>query len=250
VAALYDTIGTGYRATRATDPRIAARIWAALGGARTVLNVGAGTGNYEPPDRAVVALEPSRVMIGQRPAGRAPAVQGIAEALPFGDGSFDAAMAVLSDHHWSDRVAAAVEMRRVTQGPIAVFTFDPARTWDSWITRDYLPAFETLVPPYARMEELAEAWGDCTIEPVAIPWDCEDGFYHAFWRRPEAYLDPAVRNGISVFARVEAGLVEEGMARLRDDLASGEWAQRNAAILDEDELDLGYRLLVSRGNAG
>jgi hypothetical protein len=211
--------------------------------------VGAGAGSYEPADRRVVALEPSMTMIRQRAAGSAPAVRGLVEALPFAARSFDGAMASLSDHHWSDRVAAAHELRRVTTGPIAIFTFDPALTWESWITRDYLPAFSSLVPPMARLEELSEALGDCTVEPVLIPWDCVDGFYHAFWRRPEAYLDPAVRDGISVFSRVAPELVDEGMSRLRADLESGEWTRRNAEILDLEELDLGYRLIVSEGRS-
>jgi SAM-dependent methyltransferase len=247
MAALYDSIGKTYSATRTTEPRIAAHIWAALGEARTVLNVGAGTGNYEPPDRHVIALEPSAVMVAQRPSGRAPAVRGVVERLPFAPKSFDAAMAVLSDHHWSDRVAAAQELRRVTRGPIVIFTIDPVKTWESWITRDYLPAFMNLVPPYASLEELTDALGNARVEPVPIPWDCIDGFYHAFWRRPEAYLDPAVRAGISVFSRVPAEDVEDGMARLAADLESGAWHENNRDILDLEELDLDYRLVISDG---
>jgi hypothetical protein len=189
-------------------------------------------------------------MIRQRTPGAAPAVRGTVEALPFASGSFDAAMAALSDHHWNDRVAAAHELRRVTRGPIAIFTFDPALTWESWITRDYLPEFSELVPAFARMEDLSDALGHAHIEPVPVPWDCVDGFYHAFWRRPEAYLDPAVRGGISVFSRVPSSAVDAAMNRLSADLESGAWAEHNAWLLDLDELDLGYRLIVSQPGPG
>jgi SAM-dependent methyltransferase len=181
---LYDIIGSGYPATRRTEPRIAARIWAALGDARTVLNVGAGTGSYEPPDRDLTAVEPSAVMRAQRPAGAAPCLAAAADSLPFSDQSFDAAMAVLSDHHWPDPVAGLREMRRVARR-VVVFNFDAEHAGDFWLARDYLPDFVALAAGHPTMTQRAEAIGGM-LEPVPIPWDCADGFFHAYWRRPSS----------------------------------------------------------------
>src|SRR3954447_3756271 len=238
----YDRAGGSYSAARRTDPRLAARIWAALGDARTVVNVGAGTGSYEPADRVVVAVEPSATMVAQRPPGAAPVVRAVADALPFHDGTFDAAMAVLSDHHWPDAIAGLREMARVARR-VVVFQWD-ARFGDQlWLTRDYLPEFRTLRAP-PPLEDRAGAIG-ARLEPVPIPWDCVDGFFHAFWRRPEAYLDPAVRRGSSIWTRVGRGAEERAVAALRADLESGAWHERNAALLGLEEADLGYRLLVT-----
>ena len=245
MAARYDVIGRTYTATRATDPRIAARIWAALGDARTVVNVGAGTGNYEPPDRDVTAVEPSTVMIAQRPPGAAPAVQATAEDLPFADAAFDAAMAVLTLHHWTDWRAGCAELRRVARDRVVVFSWDPTYRGRMWLSDEY---FETLswtdVASFPSLADQAAAL-DAEVAVVPVPWDCRDGFFGAFWRRPEAYLDPAVRAGISTMARREAELAE-GLTRLRADIESGEWARRHADLLELEEMDLGYRLLVSR----
>jgi SAM-dependent methyltransferase len=241
----YDVLGRGYARARVTDPRIAQRIWEALGDARTVVNVGAGTGNYEPPDRAVTAVEPSDVMIAQRPEGAAPVVQAAAEALPFGDGSFDAAMAVLTLHHWEDWRAGAAELRRVARR-IVVLSWDASFAGRLWISADYFPQLvDDDVRNFPSIAEQAAALGASRVTPVPIPHDCRDGFYGAHWRRPEAYLDPAVRAGISVMAKRAPGELEPGLERLRADLASGAWAQRHADLLALDELDLGYRLLVA-----
>ena len=239
---LYDRIGEGYTATRREDPAIAAAIHAALGDARTVVNVGAGAGSYEPRDREVLAVEPSPVMLAQRPAGAAPAVQASAEALPFADGEFDAAMAVLSDHHWPDRAAGLRELKRVARR-VVVFQCDvgPGFT-DFWLVRDYLTTFR---PRSMSIAELADVLGAHRVEPVPIPHDCRDGFLSAYWRRPHAYLDPRVRDGISVFRLLPPADVERAIARLRADLESGEWERRNAAILDRDAMDYGYRLVVA-----
>jgi SAM-dependent methyltransferase len=244
MAARYDRIGRTYTATRRTDPRIAARIWAALGDARTVVNVGAGTGNYEPPDREVTAVEPSAVMIGQRPPGAAPAVQASAERLPFADASFDASMAVLTLHHWTDWRAGCAELRRVAREHVVVFSWDPRYRRRLWLASEY---FDDLVDddadPFPSLDEQAAAL-DARVEVVPVPWDCEDGFFSAFWRRPEAYLRPDVRAGISVFAKRTEDQLADGLARLRADLDSGAWARRHADLLVRDELDLGYRLLT------
>jgi SAM-dependent methyltransferase len=244
MAARYDSIGRTYTATRQTDARIAARIWSALGDARTVVNVGAGTGNYEPPDREVTAVEPSEVMIAQRPPQAAPAVQANAEHLPFADDSFDAAMAVLTLHHWADWRAGCAELRRVARARVVVFSWDPTYRRRMWLGPEY---FDRLVDPdlerFPSLPEQAAALR-AEVEVVAVPWDCRDGFHGAFWRRPEAYLDPAVRAGISSLANREAELAH-GLARLRADIDSGEWARRHADLLDLEELDLGYRLLTA-----
>src|SRR6185312_15670513 len=175
---LYDTIGATYTVTRRTEPRIAAQVWAALGEARTVLNVGAGTGSYEPPDREVTAVEPSAVMRAQRPAGAARCVAASAESLPFEDQSFDAAMAFATVHHWQDPIAGLREMRRVARR-VVVFTRDSSDAgWRGrfWLTRDYLPEVADLVAGRPSLKELAGSIG-ARQEPVLIPWDCVDGFF-------------------------------------------------------------------------
>jgi SAM-dependent methyltransferase len=244
MSALYDRIGTTYTATRGEDPRIAHLLREALGEARTVLNVGAGTGSYEPRGREVTAVEPSAVMIAQRPRTAAPVVQARAEALPFLDSSFDAAMAILSDHHWDDRAAGLRELRRVARQRVVLFTWDPRFRDEFWLTRDYMPASKRLIPGVA-LEDIAGWLGGARIVPVPVPWDCRDGFYHAFWRRPEAYLDDRVRAGISVFARLDDDEKASALARLRADLRTGVWEKRNLDLLQLDELDLGYRLVVA-----
>jgi SAM-dependent methyltransferase len=208
-----------------------------------VVNVGAGTGSYEPADREVVAVEPSAVMLCQRAPGAAPAVRAAAEALPFADGAFDASMAVLTDHHWRDRLGGLREMRRVAARRAVVFQFDPAFADAFWLIRDYLPEFRSL--PAFAFSELGDALGATRVEVVPVPWDCVDGFFSAFWRRPEAYLEEAVRRGSSVWARVGPEAEARAVSRLRADLASGAWRERNADLLALDELDLGFRLLVA-----
>ena len=245
MAARYDVIGRTYATTRSTDPRIAARIWAALGDARTVLNVGAGAGSYEPPDRDVTAVEPSAVMRAQRPPGAAPCVAGVAEALPFADDSFDAVMGSLTLHHWTDWRAGVAETLRVARDRVVLFTWDPAFRDVHWLGPEYMPTTRETTAGFASIEEQAAALGAASVEVVPIPWDCRDGFFSAFWRRPEAYLDANVREGISVFHRSDPEGVAAGLARLRADLASGEWARRHADLLERAELDLGYRLLVA-----
>ena len=171
-----------------------------------------------------------------------PAVRAAAEELPFHDASFDAAMAVLSDHHWADRAGGLRELTRVARRAV-VFTFDPAGD-QGWVVPEYLPEFMGLENGLP-IEDIAAALGGARIEPVPIPWDCEDGFFHAWWRRPEAYLEERVRRGISVFARVGPEIEARFVAALRADLESGAWRERHADLLEREELDLGYRLLVA-----
>jgi len=244
-AQLYDTIGATYTVTRGTEPRIAAQIWAALGDARTVLNVGAGTGSYEPADRYVLAVEPSVLMRRQRPPDAAPCLAGSAENLPFDDQSFDAAMAVCTLHHWQDPMAGLREMRRVARR-VVVFLFDTSDPSLFWLNRDYVPEFAALraVRVLASVSDLAGAIG-ARLESVPIPWDCADGFYEAYWRRPEAYLDEHVRRGVSVWDGLGPDVEQRAVHSLGADLASGRWAERNHEILDLDTAELGARLLIA-----
>ena len=193
---LYDRIGRRYSAGRRTDPAIAQTLRTSIGDARTVLNVGAGTGSYEPSDLSVTAVEPSAAMIAQRPEGSAPVVQAATEALPFQDDAFDVVTAVISDHHWSNRAKALRELRRVARLRVVLVNSDPAASNHFWLTRDYLPGFVDLVPePYRTSgywrAELVEMLGEASVEVLPVHHDCHDGFYQAFWRRPTAYLDPA-----------------------------------------------------------
>jgi SAM-dependent methyltransferase len=244
IGQLYETIGTTYTTTRRTEPRIAARIWAALGDARTVVNVGAGTGSYEPSDRDVTAVEPSAVMRAQRPAGAARCVPGVAGSLPFADQSFDAAMTVLSDQHWPDVLAGYQEMRRVARR-VVIFQFDTSRAGNYWLTRDYLPECAQLREAgQPTLTERASVIGG-RMEPVPVPWDCCDGFFYSFWRRPEAYLDEHVRRGSSVWHRVGRVVEERAVRNLRADLEAGRWSDRNQDLLGLDEVDLGGRLLIA-----
>jgi len=242
MASRYDRIGVDYAELRKPDPRIAAAINQALGSARTVLNVGAGAGSYEPAGREVTALEPSIEMIRQRPPAAAPVVRGRAEELPFADSSFDASTAILTVHHWRDQAKGLSEMRRVTQGPVVILTYDPAFR-GFWLA-DYLP--ELIALDEAQMPRIAdyERWlGPIDSCSVPIPCDCADGFLCAYWRRPAAYLDPRIRAAISSFWAL--GDVSEALARLEADLVSGAWTERYGQLLELEELDCGYRLVVT-----
>ena len=241
--ASYDTIGVSYSDLRKPDSRIGAAIEGALGSARTVLNVGAGTGSYEPAGRQVTAVEPSLKMIRQRPASAGPVIQGCAEDLAFADKSFDASMAVLTVHHWTDKAKGLGEMRRVTRGKVVLLTFDPA--FRGYWLADYFPELVTL--DEARMPAMTdyEKWlGPVEISAVPIPHDCTDGFLHAYWRRPAAYLDPEVRSGMSSFWAIDN--ISQALDRLASDLETGAWAQRYAQLLALDACDLGYRLVVTK----
>lgn len=241
MSAKYDVIGINYAQLRKPDPRIAEVINAALGTAPTVLNVGAGTGSYEPADRSLVAVEPSREMVRKRSPSAAEALQASATALPFADQSFDAAMAILTVHHWPDKEAGLRELRRVTRGRIVLLTFDPAQR--PWLT-DYLPQLAAL--DEAQMPAMSdyERWlGPVRTTPVLVPHDCSDGFLYAYWRRPSAYLEPFIRSGSSSFWAI--GSAEAGLQDLRRDLESGEWQRRYGDLLALDAYDAGYRLVVA-----
>jgi SAM-dependent methyltransferase len=248
VLPVYDRIGASYREGRREDERIAAAIRVALGDASPVLNVGAGTGSYEPADRPVLAVEPSAVMIAQRPLGAAPAIRAAAEALPLRDGSFGAAMGVLTVHHWADRARGLAEMCRVARGPVILFIRDP-RIVPSWWLHEYFPATKRLEASWETpLDQLAPLLGGRRMETikVPIPADCADGFNGAYWRRPRAYLDPRIWRHMSALTLIPAAERERSIGRLRADLDSGEWERRWGHLLALGELDLGYRVLVAR----
>ena len=234
---LYADTADAYARHRREEPRIAAAIHEALGDARTIVNVGAGQGAYEPRDRTVTAVEPEPAMTAA--AGRQ-AVQGVAEALPFEDKSFDAAMAVLTIHHWPDWRRGVAEMHRVARDRVVILTFDPRHTHTLWLVSEYLPEL-------AELDEgrfpLPEELGDVRV--IEVPWDCVDGFQGSYWRRPELYLEPGRQRAISSLAMLPDSVRERGMAALRADLESGAWAARHADLLERDSLDLGYRLCVA-----
>jgi SAM-dependent methyltransferase len=241
---LYDAIGGKYAHVRRPDPRIAAMIEAALGDARRVVNIGAGTGAYEPSDRQVVAVEPSDVMIRQRQASAAPCLQGSAEALPLETKSVDAAMAILSAHHWRDLEQGFREMARVARQRAVFLTWVPDAA-PFWLTDDYFPEIAAqdrqIFPTEGELAAMLERLvGPVQISPVPLPHDCTDT-YGAHWRHPEAYLDPEIRGAMSAFAHTDA---EAGLARLRADLASGHWGERNHHLLAKDALDIGHRLVT------
>jgi len=241
--ALYDRIGLNYAELRRPDPRIAAMIDAALGDAATVVNVGAGTGSYEPTDRGVLAVEPSDVMIAQRPARAAPCLRGTAEVLPLADKSVDAAMGVLTFHHWTDQARGLAEMARVARKRIVLLSWVPDEG-PFWLTEDYFPEIMVMdrqtFPATPIMTALLErVIGPVTVTPVPTPHDCTDGVLGAYWRRPEAYLIPEVRSAISSFSQFDA---EPGLARLRADLDGGRWLECNGDLMGREALDVGYRI--------
>ncbi|WP_329055633.1 class I SAM-dependent methyltransferase [Amycolatopsis sp. NBC_01488] len=240
----YDEIGVGYALGRRTDPRWLAPVLAAVGSAVTMLDVGSGTGSYEPPSRRVVAVEPSAEMIRQRPPGAAPVVRAIAEALPFPDRAFDAALAVLTVHHWGDWRRGLDELRRVSSRQV-VLAYDTALHNDFWLVREYVPEVAELERSRPSAPEIADFLDASSVISLPVPWDFADGVFPAHWRRPEAYLDPAVRRSCSALAQTSPAAVERGMTRLREDLESGRWHEEHADLLDLPEWDAGFRLVVN-----
>lgn len=243
---IYDRLGRGYSRTRQADPRIARRIVEALGEARSVVNVGAGAGSYEPTDRKVTAVEPSAEMIAQRPPGAAPVVQASAESLPFGDDSFDAALALLTAHHWADLDAGLSEMRRVARQQVVIMTFDSEALEDLWITADYFPEMLGLKRPSgASSGDLLIALPGASSSAVPVPADCTDLFFAALWARPELLLEDEVVRPMWVWQSISEESRRAGRARLAADLESGAWAERYGYLRELDELDVGLRLVTS-----
>jgi SAM-dependent methyltransferase len=241
----YERVGRTYARHRRADPRIAARIHAALGDARTVVNVGAGSGSYEPRDRWVLAVEPSATMRAQRPPGAAPAIAARAEALPLDDGAVDAAMACVTIHHWQPPEAGLAELRRVARGPVVVFTFELEHLpeWQKQFLREGLVVER---PRFPALEQIAAALGGKTrIERLPTPADCQDGFFEAFWCRPEALLDPDIRSAQSMWALLEPGVERRIVKRLAGALESGAWEAEHGHLRERHEFDGALRLVVS-----
>lgn len=242
----YEAHGRGYTGRRLPDPRIAARVHAALGPARTVLNVGAGAGSYEPDGRYVVAVEPSAIMRAQRPGHRPPAIGATAESLPFDDGSFDAAMAMVTIHQWTDLAAGLRELRRVSRGPVVILTFDAEALREFWLN-DYVP--EVIATERSRFPAIEHVTGVLSgrteVTAVPIPLDCTDGFGEAYYGRPEAFLEPDVRAAQSGWVLTDPAAVEAGIARLRADLDSGAWDARFGHLRQQPERVGAVRLVVA-----
>ena len=241
----YERHGRTYARYRRADPRIAARIHAALGDARTVLNVGAGAGSYEPSDRWVLAVEPSATMRAQRPPRAAPVLAARAEALPFDDGAVDAAMACVTIHHWERLALGLAELRRVSRGAVVIFTFDLDHLplWQKQFLREGVMKEQ---PRFPAIAEIAACLGGrIEIERIPTPGDCEDGFFEAFWRRPEELLDPAVRSAQSMWALLEAGEEERILERLATALDSGAWDAEHGQLRGQDSFDGALRLVTS-----
>lgn len=238
---LYDEIGAGYSLGRRTDPRWMAEVLAALGTARSIADVGAGTGSYEPPGRTVLALEPSGEMIRQRPPGASPAVRAVAEALPVRDNAVDAALAV---HHWTDWRAGLAELRRIAPRRV-VLAYDTRRHSEFWFVREYVPEIADLERTRPSADDIAHELGADSVTVLPLPWDFTDGVFPAYWRRPAAYLDPSVRRACSALAQTAPEAVERGVLGLREDLLSGRWHDTHRDLLELDEWDAGFRLVVS-----
>lgn len=245
MSTIYDRIGGSYYETRSQDPRIAASIREALGDARSVLNVGAGAGAYEPTDREVLAVEPSATMIAQRPRRSAPVIRAAAESLPFQDDTFDAALAVNTVHHWTDPRAGLSELRRIARERIVIFLRDPQCGARFWLTEDYLPALDPSRRISAIVKAIRDEFPSVKAFPVPLARDCVDGLFSAYWARPEMYLDNDVRRNISNFALESEGSFAQGLASLQADLESGTWDRKYGHLRALSELDLGHRLLIA-----
>lgn len=238
---IYDKIGETYNRERWPDPRIEEKIHRKLLGIRSVLNIGAGTGSYEPKDKIVIGLDPSMVMLKSRLPGAAPCVMGGAEALPFKTSAFECSMVILTMHHWSDWKKGIQEALRICKYRLVIVTWDPGHA-GFWLTQDYLREIKKVdSAKFPKMEDLRAALGNISIEPVLIPGDCKDGFMGAYWQRPEAYLDESKRKSISSLALNSS---VPGLEKLRRDISSGEWEKKYGYLRNESELDIGYRLIV------
>jgi len=245
-APAYDRLGLNYAEVRRADPRFEAAIWSALGSAKSVLNIGAGAGSYEPGDREVIAVEPSPVMIAQRRSDAAPTIQGVAESIPLDDESVDATMGVFTMQHWDDVDRGLAEVLRVTRDRVVLLTLDLDVTAEMWLCRDYLPEIiEHDRRAFPTIAQLEMALPNARAETLAVPHDCTDGFCVALWSRPEAHLDPRVRRSSSIWHLLPAAAVDRGLDRLRRDLESGAWDRRRGALRTRPSLDVGLRLVTA-----
>ena len=247
MSARYDEIGKGYSRTRREDPELRARIHSALGTARTIVNVGSGTGLYEPIDRHVIAIEPSDVMAAQRPTHLAPALRGTAGSLPLRDASVDASMAILSVHHWDREQRSGIrELRRVSRGPVVILTYDPRVSNEMWLVKDYFPELAELdIRIFPVPEEIVELLGGGDVVTVPISRDTPDWQFGSFWAHPERVFDEQARNATSGFARAASMVVDRIVEEVRADLDSGNWEKRHGALRALTEYDAGLRLVVA-----
>ncbi len=245
----YDRHGQGYAQLRRTDPRIAKVVHEALGAARTVLNVGAGAGSYEPTDRCVIALEPSQTMRAQRPPNLSPAIHGVAESLPFDDRVFDASMAMVTVHQWADLAKGISELRRVTRGPVVILTFDGDALDRFWLAT-YAPELIAVERRrYPSIQKICSLLGEpFDVQPLLIPIDCVDGFTEAYYARPERLLDPAVRRAQSAWGFVEPGVEERFERELRRDLESGAWDKRHGSLRTQPHFEGSLRLIIGHAS--
>ncbi len=243
----YDRIGRGYSNYRREDPELRRRLHGALGPARSVVNVGAGAGSYEPDDRHVIAIEPSDVMAAQRPPDRPPAIKAYADSLPIRDGGVDAAMAVLSLHHWDDgREAGVREMRRVARESVVLVTYDPRVCGRMWLMADYLPEVAEMDHAIFPLPEVIAGWlGGARIEIVPTSAATPDWNLGSFWAHPERVLDEGARNATSGFARQPREVVERVVTNVRRDLDDGTWDRKHGHLRQLDELDVGLRLIIA-----
>lgn len=242
----YEKGGSGYAVQRRTDPRIAALIREALGPARSVINVGAGAGSYEPDDIEVTAIEPSLTMRSQRPEHLAAALDAVAEKLPFDENAFDAAMATVTIHQWSDSDQGLRELRRVSRGPVVILTFDGDALDDFWLARYAPEMIEAERRRYPKIDHVQRVLGGASsVSVVPIPHDCVDGFTEAFYSRPEAFLDPEVRRSQSAWGFVSDEKEIASMEKLRSDLESGEWDRKYGMLRDRPEYRGSLRLIVA-----
>jgi SAM-dependent methyltransferase len=242
----YDKAGLKYSSYRRTEPSIAGLIHAALGAAKIVLNVGAGTGSYEPEDRYVIAVEPSAAQRAQRPSHLSPAINARAESLPFDDNAFDASMASLTIHHWKDPEAGLREMRRVTKGPVVIFTYDATAVPNYWFS-DYAPEIaESDAKRFPTIEFVTEVLGGtCEVKRIPVPFNCIDGFHEAFYGRPEAFLDPQRRRAQSAWDFLPEGVEERIVRDLTHDLETGEWDRRYGHLRSQPEYTCALRLIIA-----
>jgi SAM-dependent methyltransferase len=244
----YDRVQVSYAGRRRTDPVIAAHVLAALAGADSVVNVGAGSGSYEPTDGHVVAVEPSESMRAQRPAGSAPVLAGSAERLPLADRSVAAAMAMVTIHQWSDLDAGLRELRRVARGVVVVLTFDPVALQQFWVAEYWPELLASEAQRFPSVERVAAALGErARVEPVPIPAGCVDGFMEAYYGRPELMLNPAVRAAQSAWTFVTPDVVRRGLVHLAADLESGRWDGRHGELRAQAEFAGSLRLVTAGG---
>ncbi len=241
----YERHGATYNRHRRTDPRIAAAVERALGDARTVLNVGAGTGSYEPRTRWVLAVEPSATMRAQRPSDAAPAIVARAEELPLADDSVDATMAMVTIHHWEPPEAGLAELSRVARRRVVVLTFELAHLvpWQQDFLAEGLKIERLRFP---SLDTIAAALGGAVhVQNIPTPADCTDGFFEAFWNRPEALLDPDVRSAQSMWALLPAGVEERIVSRLKAALGSGAWDAEHGHLREQSSFQGSLRLVVA-----